>query len=153
MDEVAAGDLELPAYDGPLASEKTLLASAKRIALFCAGLAAQKFAADLPEQQEVMGAIAEILAEVLVLESTLLRTEKIEGAKPVAVHLARYYAARSFRVIESGAERVLGAVAEGADLLQKTAVLRKLGRHEPVNTVMIGRAIAAEMVAAGQYAV
>jgi butyryl-CoA dehydrogenase len=138
---------------GPLAAEKALLASAKKIALFCTGLATEKFAGDLPEQQEVMGAIAEILGEVLVLESTLLRTEKMEGAKPLAINLARYYAARSFRMIEASAERVLGAVAEGDDLTGKVGIFSTLTRHEPVNTVGIGREIVATMVEAGQYSI
>ena len=151
MEEIAAGQLVTLSYEGPLGTQKAMLASAKRIALFCAGLASQKFATELAEQQEVMGAIAEILAEVLVLESTLLRTEKMEGQKPLAIALAQYYAARSFRIIQSGAERVLGAVAEGDDLTHKTDVLRTLGKHEPVNTVTIGREIASAMVEAGQY--
>ena len=151
--EIAAGPLDVGTYGGPLAAEKTLLASAKKIALFCTGLAAQKFVAELPEQQEVMGAIAEILAEVLLLESTVLRTEKMEGAKPLAIHLAKYYAARSFRVIESAAERVLGAVAVGNDLTSKMATFHSLSRHEPVNTISLGREISAAMVEAGQYSI
>ncbi len=151
MRGVAAGPAAAQTFEGPLAAERALLASAKKIALFCTGLAAEKFAGDLPEQQEVMGAIAEILGEVLVLESTLLRTEKMEGANPLAINLAKYYAARSFRMIEAAAERVLGAVAEGEDLTSKVGIFRTLTRHEPVNTIEIGREIAATMVEAGQY--
>jgi alkylation response protein AidB-like acyl-CoA dehydrogenase len=134
MDEIASNNWTAREFAGPLAQQKALLTSGKKIALFCTGLAAQKFAAELPEQQEVIGAIAEILAEVLVLDSTLLRTEKMDGAKPLAIKLAKYYAVRSFRVIESAAERVLGAVAEDDDLRSKTAILRTLAGHEPVNT-------------------
>ncbi len=153
MREVAAGETAPPTFTGELAREQALLASAKKIALFCAGLAAQKFAGELPEQQEVMGAIAEILAEVLLLESTILRTEKMEGRNLLAIQLAKYYAARSFRVIESGAERVLGAVAEGEDLAGKTTTLRGLSKHDPINTIVIGRDIAAAMVETAQYSV
>ena len=153
MSGIAAESAGPETHEGPLGSEKTLLASAKKMTLFCVGLAANKFGAELPEQQEVMGAIAEMLAEVLVLESTVLRTEKMEGMKPVAVHLAQYYAARSFRVVQAGAERVLGAVAEGNELLRGMATVRTLNQHAPRNTVSIGREIAAAMVEAGQYAV
>ena len=153
MEQIRNGRLAAETYGGPLAEEKALLANAKKIALFCAGLASQRFGAELAEQQEVMGAIAEILAEVLVLESAVLRTEKMEGSKPVAVQLTRYYAARSFRVVESGAQRVLGAVAGGQDLMRNTELLETLTRHQPVNTVAIGRDIADSMVEAGQYSV
>ena len=153
MDEVSSGALEPESHNGPLAGERALLTSAKRIALFCTGVASQRFAQALTDEQEVMGALADILAEVLVLESTLLRTEKMAGSNPLAEKLARYYAARSFRVIEGAAERILGAAAEGDTLRTQMTTLRSLTKHEPTNTVMIGRDISVAMVAAGQYAV
>ncbi len=151
--EIASGVQPAQAFEGPLAQQKALLASSKKIAIFCAGLAATKFASDFAEEQEVVGSIAEILAEVLILESTLLRTEKMNGANLLALKLAKYYAARSFEVIQSAAGRVLGAVAEDDDLAKKTAVLRAFVRHEPVNTVALGRDIAREMVEFGSYSV
>jgi butyryl-CoA dehydrogenase len=151
MDEVMAGPTAKSSYDGPLADEKALLASAKKIALFTSGVASQRFAMELAEQQEVMGALADILTEVLVLESTVLRTEKMNGSKPMAINMTKFYATRSFRVVETSAERVLGAVAEGDMLRTYMAIFRRLSKHEPVNTVTIGREISAAMVEAGQY--
>ena len=153
MDEASSGLLEPEHYDGPLAGEQAVLASAKKIALFCTGVASQRFAQALTEEQEVMGALAEIFAEVLVIESTVLRTEKMAGSNPLAEKLARYYAARSFHVIEGAAERILGASSDGEALKTQMTALRLLSKHEPINTVTIGREISAAMVAAGQYAV
>ena len=152
MDEVMAGPMEKMSYEGPVAAERALLASAKKLTLFCAGVASQKFAQELVDQQEIMGALADMLTEVLVLESTLVRTEKMGDTKPMAAKLAKYYAARSFRVVETSAERVLGAVAEGDTLRTYMAIFRRLSKHEPANTVALGREIAAVMVEAGQYA-
>jgi len=77
MDEVMAGPAARIPYEGPLAEEHALLASAKKISLFCSGVASQKFGNEFAEQQEVMGALADILSEVLALESIVLRTEKM----------------------------------------------------------------------------
>jgi butyryl-CoA dehydrogenase len=151
MDEVMTGPGARVPFDGPLAEERALLANAKKLSLFCAGAASQKFGTDLGEQQEVMGMLADMLAEVLVLESVLLRTEKMNGSKPLAIKLARYYAARSFRVVETAAERLLGAIAEGDMLRTQMAILRRLAKREPVNTVALGRDIAGAIVAAGRY--
>jgi butyryl-CoA dehydrogenase len=151
MDEVMAGPGARVPFDGPLAEERALLANAKKLSLFCAGAASQKFGTDLSEQQEVMGMLADMLAEVLVLESVLLRTEKMNGSKPLAIKLARYYAARSFRVLETAAERLLGAIAEGDMLRTQMAIFRRLTKREPVNSVALGRDIAGAMVAAGRY--
>jgi len=151
MDEVMAGPAAKVSYDGPLAEERALLASAKKISLFCSGAASQKFGNDLGEQQEVMGALADILSEVLALESSILRTEKMNKPTSMAVKLTKYYAAHAFRVIEGAAERVLAAVAEGDMLRTQMTIFRRLSKHEPVNTIALGREISAAMVEAGRY--
>ena len=151
MDEVMAGPAAKVSYDGPLAEERGLLASAKKISLFCSGAASQKFGNDLGEQQEVMGALADILSEVLALESSILRTEKMNKPTSMAVKLTKYYAAHSFRVIEGSAQRVLAAVAEGDMLRTQMTIFRRLSKHEPVNTIALGREISAAMVEAGRF--
>lgn len=153
MEEVMAGPLAKPEFDGPLSEERALLASAKKISLFASGVASQRFGAELAEQQEVLAALADISAEVLALESAILRTEKMRGSNGIAVKLARYYAARSFRAVESAAEQVLAAGSEGDTLRTYMTIFRRLSKHEPLNTVPLGREISEFMVQAGQYAV
>ncbi len=111
-EDVAQGGADMPVVHGTMNGEFAQLRSAKKIALFCLGLATAKFGTDLSEQQEVMGALAEVIAEVLLLDSTLLRTVKISGAKPMAETLARHFTSLSFARVKSAAERLLGAVAE-----------------------------------------
>jgi alkylation response protein AidB-like acyl-CoA dehydrogenase len=151
MDEVMAGPGARVEETGPLAAEKALLKSAKKLALFCAGAASQKYPTNLQDQQEVMGALADILMEVLVMESAILRAEKFGGKSATAVALAQLSAARSFRIIQDAAERVLGAVAEGDMLRTQMAIFRRLAKHDPVNTVAVGRAVAEEVIAAERY--
>ncbi len=151
MDEVMAGPsarMELP---GALAAEKALLASAKKLGLFCSGAASQKYPTNLQDQQEIMGALADMLMEILVMESAILRAEKFDGRSQTAIQLAQLSAARSFRIIENGAERVLGAVAEGDMLRTQMTIFRRLAKHDPINTVALGRAVAEEMTAAERY--
>ena len=151
MDEVMAGPSPRSEDEGELAPQRALLASAKKLGLFCAGSASQKFGTGLAEEQEIMGALADIISEVLVLESVILRTEKMAGKKPLAVKMAKYYAARSFRIVEHAAERVIAAVAEGDMLRTQMTIFRRLSKHEPENTVAIGREIAVAMTDAGRY--
>lgn len=151
MDEVMAGPSAREELSGPLAAEKALLASAKKLGLFCSGAASQKYPTNLQDQQEIMGALADILIEILVMESAILRAEKFGGRSATAVGLAQLSAARSFRVIQDAAERVLGAVAEGDMLRTQMAIFRRLAKHDPINTVAIGRAVAEETIAAERY--
>ena len=151
MDEVMAGPNHRGESDGELAEQRFLLANAKKLSLFCAGAAAEKFGSELADQQEIMGALADMIMEVLVLESAILRTEKMRSCMPLAVQMTKYYAARSFRVLETSAEHILGAVAEGDMLRTRMTMFRRLVKHEPENTVALGRAIATAMTEAGRY--
>src|ERR1700728_180097 len=151
MDEVMAGPAPRQEVSGPLAAEKALLASAKKLGLFCSGAASQKYPTNLQDQQEIMGALADILIEILVMESAILRAEKFAGRNAIAVQLAQLSVARSFRIIQDSAERVLGAVAEGDMLRTQMAIFRRLAKHDPINTVAIGRAVAEEIIAAERY--
>jgi len=151
MDEVMAGPAAREERTGDLADQHALLASAKKLGLFCAGAASQKYGAGLADQQEVMGALADMIMEVLVLESAILRTEKMKGRSPLAVKMTKYYAARSFRVVETAAERVIGAVAEGDMLRTQMTIFRRLSKHDAENTVALGRDIAAAMTDAGRF--
>ena len=151
MDEVMAGPSPREERTGELADQHALLASAKKLSLFCAGAASQKYGAALADQQEVMGALADMIMEVLVLESTILRTEKMQGRSPLAAKMTKYYAARSFRVLETAAERVIGSVAEGDMLRTQMTIYRRLAKHDAENAVALGRDIAAAMTEAGRY--
>lgn len=135
-----------------VSAERMLLASAKKIALFCAGAASQRFGTELTEQQEIMADLADMLTEVLVLESTILRAEKMTRHKALGMNLAKYYSVRAFNIIRNAAERLLGAVAEGDMLQTQMTILRRLTKHEPLNSVAAGREIAASMIEAGRYA-
>jgi len=82
MDEVT----QPPSFDAGgdagelLAREAEVLAAVKKIALFGAGVASQRFMAALQDQQEVMADLADIIAQVYALEASLLRARKLAGA-------------------------------------------------------------------------
>ncbi len=151
MDEIMTGPKVREERDGELAEQHFLLANAKKLSLFCAGAASERFGSELAEQQEIMGALADMIMEVLVLESAILRAEKMQGRSSLAVRMTKYYAAHSFRVLETAGERILGAVAEGDTLRTRMTIFRRLAKHEPENTVALGREIATAMTEAGRY--
>ncbi|MGO9011901.1 MAG: acyl-CoA dehydrogenase family protein [Bryobacteraceae bacterium] len=158
MDEVMAPAAAPVARMGPLAAEREMLAQARKMALFAAGAASQKHMQGLADQQEIMGALADSIMEVFALESCLLRAEKIvaargEAAARQAIALTRYYAAHAAEIIQARARRVIAAVAEGDMLRTQMAILRRLGKYEPADTIAIGRQIAAQVIGAGRYGV
>jgi alkylation response protein AidB-like acyl-CoA dehydrogenase len=158
MDEVMAGPTPKEDREGPLAEEFNLLASAKKLALFAAGAATQKYMAAIAEEQEVMGAIADMIIQVFVMESAILRAEKISSRKAgggpnreIAVAMAKIYAASAMELVELSARKVIAAVAEGDMLRTQLTILRRLAKHDPVDTIALRRLVSAHVVRAGRY--
>jgi butyryl-CoA dehydrogenase len=114
--------------------------------------------AAIAEEQEVMGAIADMIVEVFVMESAILRADKIgtrkTGSVPnkeVAVAMARVYAAKAMEIVELSARRVIAAVAEGDMLRTQLTILRRLAKHDPADTIALKRQVAEHIVRAGKY--
>ena len=156
MDEVMSPGAATEEAEGPLAAEHKLLLHAKKLGLFAAGVASQKYMQTLPDQQEVMGALADSIMEVYALESCILRAEKLvatkgESAAKQAIAMTRYYAAKAFERVEMASRKVIASVAEGDMLRTQMAIQRRLAKHDPTNTVALGRDIARHVLAAGRY--
>ncbi|HTC92660.1 MAG TPA: acyl-CoA dehydrogenase family protein [Terriglobales bacterium] len=156
MDEVLAGPSMAEPLEGALAAERTIVSNAKKTALFVAGAASQKYMMALPDQQEIMGAMADILIEVFAMESALLRTLKLvahngEAASQLAVAMTQVYIMEAVEKIESAARKIISAVAEGDMLRTQLAILRRLGKYEPANTIALRQKIADRVLEAGKY--
>jgi butyryl-CoA dehydrogenase len=158
MDEVMAGPVSTNGTEGPLAAERHMLASARKLSLFAAGSASQKHMQNLTDQQEIMGALADCICEVYALESCILRAEKLvatagDTAAQNAIAMTRYYAAKAIQTVEAAARKAIAATAEGDMLRTQMAILRRLAKYEPVDTIGLGRRIAAQVIKAGRYVV
>jgi len=157
MDEVT----QPPSLDGSvdmgeaLARESELLAALKKIALFAAGVASQRFMAALQEQQEVMADLADVITQVFALESALLRARKLgrsgKHSAKVAADMTGLLADESVAMAEQAAKRVLAACGEGDMLRTQLAILRRLARFTPADSVGLSRAVARECIQAGKY--
>ena len=156
MDEVLAGPSLAEPLEGPLAAERSLVANAKKLTLFVAGSASQKYMMALAEEQEILGAISDMVIETFTMESAVLRTQKLiaangESAAKLPMAMTQVYLAEVINKIESAAKKVTAAVAEGDMLRTQMAILRRLGKHEPVNTIGLRQQIANRVLEAGNY--
>jgi butyryl-CoA dehydrogenase len=157
MDEV----MQPPSFDSGsdtgelLAREAEALASAKKIALFAAGAASQRFMTGLQEQQEVMADLAAIIMQVYALESALLRACKLaasgKGSAEVAANMTGLLADETMALAEQSAKRVLAACSEGDLLRTQLAILRRLARFTPADVVGLSRNVAKHCCQAERY--
>ena len=156
MDEVT----QPPSFDGGsdeatvMAREAEVLSALKKMTLFAAGVASQRFMTALQDQQEVMADLADMIMQVFALDSALVRARKLQGraaAAAVAGAMTGLLADESMALAERSARRVLAACGEGDMLRTQLAILRRLARFTPADAGALSRSVATQCVAIGRY--
>src|SRR5580704_2307503 len=155
MDEVMSGPSG-EELEGTLAAEQKLVSNAKKLAMLIAGAASQKYMQKLADQQEVMGAIADMVIEAFAMDSALLRARKYVEANgdqksALVTAMTQIYIAGAMSKLEAAAKKVIAAVAEGDMMRTQIAIVRRLAKHEPVNIIALQEKIASRVLETGKY--
>jgi butyryl-CoA dehydrogenase len=155
--------MEPPSFDSgadeeqPLGRETAVLAAVKKMALFAAGVASQRFMTALQDEQEVMADLSDLIMQVFALESGLLRALKLrEAGKPqaeTAAAMTGLLADESMALAEQATRRILAACGEGDMLRTQLAILRRLARFTPGDAVRQSRTVARAALALERYPV
>lgn len=140
--EVAGELMAIPDFgeadDTPFAYEKKLLANLKKAGLLVAGAAVQKLMMTLQKEQEILMNIADIIGDVYLAESILLRAEKLvqqrgEGAVQRQVDMARIYLHTAIDRVYLAGKEALQSFAEGDELKMMLVGVRRFTKAEPYN--------------------
>ncbi|HEX6502324.1 MAG TPA: acyl-CoA dehydrogenase family protein, partial [Terriglobales bacterium] len=156
MDEVLSGPSASEDLEGSLQEERKLVGQAKKLGLFAAGAATQKYMQAIQDQQEIMGAIADMVIETYAMESAVLRARKLveangEAASSLPIAMTQVYIAQAMEKIEAAARKVIAAVADGDMLRTQMAILRRLAKYDPFNTIAARQKIAQRLIEVGKY--
>ncbi|MGA3129501.1 MAG: acyl-CoA dehydrogenase family protein [Terracidiphilus sp.] len=157
MDEVT----EPPSLDGAQSSgevlerEASVLASVKKMALFAAGVASQRYMTALEGQQEIVADLANMISQVYAFESALLRARKLAAAgrntAEAAAAMTGLLADETMALAEGASRRVLAACGEGDALMTQLAILRRVARFTPADAVALSRIVAKHAIALERY--
>jgi len=155
-EEILAGPSFEEAPEGVLADEARVVANCKKMFLQAAGGAVQKFREKLADEQELIGALSNVVMEIYAMESCLLRAQKAAAAKGEAATQTMIDAARVFindaaERVEHDAKRAIAAVNEGDMLTTQMAVLKRFGKRAPVDTIALRRRVAAAVQSQDRY--
>lgn len=156
MDDVISGTTADDDVNDFFMEERKLVASAKKLALFASGSASQKYMQAIQDQQEIMGAIADMVIETYAMESALLRAQKLaarNGQADLAMAMTQVYLNGAIERIESQAKKVIAAVSDGDMLRTQIAIVRRLAKHDPFDTVRLRQQIAKKLIETGKYSV
>ena len=155
-DEILAGPSFDETPEGVLAEEARVVANAKKMFLQASGGAVQKFREKLAEEQELIGALSNIVMEAYAMESCLLRAQKAaaakgESASQTMVDATRVFIADAAERVEHEAKRAITAVNEGDMLTTQMAVLKRFGKRPPVDSIALRRRVAAAVQSQDRY--
>lgn len=109
---------DIPDYSVLFTEEKELIGKLKKAFLMIAGAAAQKFGAELEEHQQLLLAASDILIEIYMAESAILRTEKNakrfgEDAQSHQIAMAKLYLFNAVEKINSKGKEAIISFTEG----------------------------------------
>ncbi|WP_369047599.1 acyl-CoA dehydrogenase family protein [Tenacibaculum sp. UWU-22] len=113
----------IPSFDRPdyselFAEEKEMITKLKKVFLMVAGSAVQKFGPDLQKHQQLLLAASDILIEIYMAESAILRTEKnvkrtSEKEQSAQIAMTKLYLYEAVDIIEKKGKESIISFAEG----------------------------------------
>ncbi|MEM7186440.1 MAG: acyl-CoA dehydrogenase family protein [Bacteroidota bacterium] len=152
----------IPSFDTPdfselLSEEKSMIAKLKKVFLMVAGAAVQKYGPDLEQHQELLMAASDILIEIYMAESTILRTEKNakrfgEEAQKEQIAMAQLYLYNAVDIVQSNAKKAIVSFAEGDEQRMMLMGLKRFTKYYNMpNVVALQRTIADKAIAEKKY--
>ncbi|MBT8292943.1 MAG: acyl-CoA dehydrogenase [Eudoraea sp.] len=137
--KVAEELMGIPSFDTPdfselFSEENDMIARLKKVFLMVAGSAVQKFGTDLEKHQQVLLAASDILIEIYMAESTILRTEKNaqrfgEENQATQIAMSRLYLYNAVdTIIQKGKEAIV-SFAEGDEQRMMLMGLKRFTKY------------------------
>ena len=147
----------IPSFDSPdyselFAEEKDLLKRLKKIFLMVAGSAVQKFGAELEKHQQLMLAASDILIQVYMAESAILRTEKNakrsgEDSQSIQIAMSRLNLYKAVDIVTKKGKEAIVSFAEGDEQRMMLMGLKRFTKYTNYPNVVALRTKIADKVA------
>lgn len=148
---------ETPDYSELLSEEKEMVGKLKKAFLMVAGAAVQKFGMDLDAHQQLLMAAADMLIEIYMAESTILRTEKLakkEGEAKVSeqIAMAKLYLYKAVDIVALRGKESIISFAEGDEQRMMLMGLRRFTKYTNMpNIVGLRETITSKLVVENSY--
>jgi alkylation response protein AidB-like acyl-CoA dehydrogenase len=147
----------VPSFDTPdfselFAEEKDIIKRLKKVFLMVAGSAVQKFGQELEEHQQLLMAASDILIQVYLAESAILRTEKNAkrfGAETQAAQIAmsKYYLYKAVDIVSDKGKEAIISFAEGDEQKMMLMGLKRFTKYTNYPNIVALRTQIADKVA------
>jgi alkylation response protein AidB-like acyl-CoA dehydrogenase len=133
-----------------------ILNDVKRTAVLALDAVARAFGDKAADEQEVLGLVADIVAEVFAVESVYLRTQKMVDARgadavQVPLDMARVYASDAAERTAVNARNLAAALDEQSGNQDLWRAFEALAPTRPIDTIAARRRIAGDLLEAQRY--
>ena len=148
---------DTPDFSAPLSEEKSILKNLKKVFLMIAGAGVQKYGTELEQHQQLLLAVSDILIEIYLVESAILRTEKNINrygvdAQQTQLAMTKLFLFQAVEKIQSKGKEAIISSAEGDEqkmLLMGLKRFTKYANHP--NVIGLRKQIADKVIAENQY--
>ncbi len=142
--------------DDIFGAERNALKNAKKAFLLVAGSAVQKLMMGLEKEQELLMHCSDMMADILNMESGMLRAEKLvnlhgQEASQIYVDMVKCYFFDAMDRINIAGKSALVSFAGGDELRMMLMGLKRFTKYEMINTKEIRRAVADKLISEGGY--
>ncbi|MBB6002010.1 acyl-CoA dehydrogenase family protein [Arcicella rosea] len=154
---MAIPDFSISDEEGIFVAEKKVIKNMKKAILMVAGAALQKFMMKFEQEQEIIMNLADMMIELYVAESTLLRVEKLitvrgEAACALQKDAALIYLHSAVEKTNNAGKSAITSFAEGDELRVMLMGLKRFTKIEPMNLKDARRRIAEVSIEKNSYA-
>ena len=142
--------------EGILMAEKKVVKNLKKATLMIAGAALQKFMTAFEHEQEIIMNLADMMIELYVAESALLRVEKLIGVRGEAAcelqkDAAMIYLHTAVDKVNTAGKTAITSFAQGDELRVMLMGLKRFTKIEPMNLKNARRRIAEASIEKNGY--
>lgn len=149
-------DFSISDEEGIFIAEKKVIKNMKKAILMVAGAALQKFMMKFEQEQEIIMNLADMMIELYIAESTLLRVEKLisvrgEAACTLQKDAALIYLHSAVEKTNNAGKSAITSFAEGDELRVMLMGLKRFTKIEPMNLKEARRRIAEASIEKNSY--
>ena len=153
---MAIPDFSISDEEGIFVAEKKVIKNMKKAILMVAGAALQKFMMKFEQEQEIIMNLADMMIELYVAESTLLRVEKLiavrgEAACTLQKDAALIYLHSAVEKTNNAGKSAITSFAKGDELRVMLMGLKRFTKIEPMNLKEARRRIAEASIEKNSY--
>lgn len=143
---------DVPDYSAFMSEEKAIIANLKKVFLMVSGAALQKYMMDIEKQQHLLLNASEILNQIYMAESAILRAEKHFAPDSVEAAMAQLNLYKAVEKIIVAAKEGIISFAEGDEQRMMLSGLRRFTKYaNHPNVVALTEKVAAHYIDKGAY--